>query len=141
MLATCRRKAIGMRFYSLNINIVMLFLYPIPFNPDEKISEYIRSGISCAIETLIISAFMNNTCLINPYTRTSNFWLPHCLIFYVRKYRQRFTSNEHIFTLAWQGMRNLMARPTSTDLAHCSSLSMANSMIKFGQLPAAWNMT
>lgn len=33
-----------MRFYSLNINIVMLFLYPIPFNPHEKISEYYTIG-------------------------------------------------------------------------------------------------
>lgn len=33
-----------MRSYSLNINIVMLFLYPIPFNPHEKISEYYTIG-------------------------------------------------------------------------------------------------
>ena len=33
-----------MRFYSLNSYIVMLFLYPIPFNPHERISEYYTIG-------------------------------------------------------------------------------------------------
>ena len=33
-----------MRFYSLNTAATMLFLYPIPFNPHEKISEYYVIG-------------------------------------------------------------------------------------------------
>lgn len=44
MLATCHQSVIGMRFYSLNIVLAMLFLYPIPFNPHEKISEYYTIG-------------------------------------------------------------------------------------------------
>lgn len=33
-----------MRFYSLNIVLAMLFLYPIPFNPHERISQYYTIG-------------------------------------------------------------------------------------------------
>lgn len=33
-----------MRFYLPNIVLTMLFLYPIPFNPHEKISEYYTIG-------------------------------------------------------------------------------------------------
>lgn len=33
-----------MKSYSLNSHCVMLFLYPIPFNPDEKVSEYYTIG-------------------------------------------------------------------------------------------------
>lgn len=33
-----------MKFYSPKNHCVMLFLYPIPFNPDEKVSEYYTIG-------------------------------------------------------------------------------------------------
>lgn len=33
-----------MKSYSLNSHCVMLFLHPIPFNPDEKVSEYYTIG-------------------------------------------------------------------------------------------------
>lgn len=44
MLVMYRPNLIDTKFYSLNIHIIMLFLYPIPFNPHEKISEYYVLG-------------------------------------------------------------------------------------------------
>lgn len=38
------RNLIDMKFYLLNTHIVMLFLYPIPFNPHERVSEYYTIG-------------------------------------------------------------------------------------------------
>lgn len=39
-----RQRITAMKFYSLDNYLAMLFLYPIPFNPHEKISEYYVLG-------------------------------------------------------------------------------------------------